>query len=66
MLNGILRAAGRQALGATLHAVVMWGVGLPVAYLLAFRLRWGVVGEGLQPGPGMGGRGGCSTAQGPE
>lgn len=45
ILNAVLRAAGRQALGAKLHAFVMWGLGLPAAYVLAFKLELGVLGE---------------------
>lgn len=49
VLNGVLRAAGRQALGATLHTIVMWGLGGPLAYLLGFRLQLGVVGLWMAP-----------------
>jgi len=49
VLNAILRAAGRQALGATLHGVVMWGLGLPLGWLLGFHLRLGVLGLWTSP-----------------
>ena len=35
--GGVLRAAGRQALGAALNLGSYWGVGLPTAYLLAVK-----------------------------
>lgn len=44
VLNGTLRAAGRQALGARLHLCMYWGVGLPTAYMLGIKAGWGLHG----------------------
>ena len=45
VLQGVLRGAGRQALGAALNLGAYWGVGVPLAALLAFRgPRLGVLG----------------------
>lgn len=52
VLNGILRACGRQALGARLQLMTYWVCGLPLAYWAAFKMGLGVkVGaEGRQAG----------------
>ncbi len=44
VLNGTLRAAGRQALGARLHLMMYWGLGLPTAYVLGVKAGWGLTG----------------------
>lgn len=44
VLSGVLRGAGRQGLGATCSWLSYWLVGLPLAWLLAFRARLGVLG----------------------
>lgn len=40
----MLRGAGRQGLGALFVLASFWGLGLPVAALLAFKAGWGVRG----------------------
>eukprot|EP00198_Chlamydomonas_reinhardtii_P003992 XP_001693328.1 MATE efflux family protein [Chlamydomonas reinhardtii] len=44
VLNGILRACGRQALGARLQLMTYWVCGLPLAYWAAFKMGLGVKG----------------------
>ncbi|KAG2444219.1 hypothetical protein HYH02_009157 [Chlamydomonas schloesseri] len=44
VLNGILRACGRQALGARLQLMTYWACGLPLAYFAAFKMGLGVKG----------------------
>ncbi|PSC75850.1 MATE efflux family [Micractinium conductrix] len=56
-IGGVLRAAGRQALGAALNLGSYWGVGLPTAYLLA--VKAGLELRGL-----WGGLVTCTTLQG--
>ena len=42
--QGVLRGAGRQAVGAVCNLVAYWMVGLPLAALLAFKAGMGVEG----------------------
>lgn len=44
VLGGVLRGAGRQALGAGLNLLTYWCMGLPLAGLLAFKAGWGIHG----------------------
>lgn len=44
VLQGVLRAAGRQALGAVLNLSGYWLVGVPLAVVLGFKAHLGVVG----------------------
>lgn len=50
VLGCVLRAAGRQALGASLNVMSYWVVGLPLAMLLAFRLGLGTAGMWMSMG----------------
>lgn len=49
VLNGLLRACGRQGYGAALNAFSYWCVGLPLGYWLAFRKDLGVLGLWMAP-----------------
>jgi len=42
--QGIFRAIGKQSLAAKLNAIAYYAVGIPLGYLLGFRLGWGVEG----------------------
>lgn len=44
VLSGVLRGAGRQGIGAGTSWFSYWFVGLPLAYLLAFKANMGVLG----------------------
>lgn len=44
VLSGVLRGAGRQGVGAATSWCSYWLIGLPLAYLLAFKARMGVLG----------------------
>lgn len=44
VLNGLLRASGRQGKGAVINWASYWVLGLPVSYFLAFNVKWGVYG----------------------
>ena len=44
VLSGVLRGAGRQALGAALNLSTFWCMGLPLAGLLAFKAHLGITG----------------------
>lgn len=44
VLNGLLRASGRQGKGAVINWASYWLLGLPVSYLLAFTCNWGLYG----------------------
>uniref|UniRef100_A0A7S0S1K1 Protein DETOXIFICATION n=1 Tax=Chlamydomonas leiostraca TaxID=1034604 RepID=A0A7S0S1K1_9CHLO len=44
VLNGVLRACGRQALGARLQLFSYWCVGVPLAYMLGVRSGMGTQG----------------------
>ncbi|KAI8470091.1 MAG: mate-domain-containing protein [Monoraphidium minutum] len=44
VLSGLLRAAGRQTIGAALYFITYWVVGLPTGLLLGFHLGWGALG----------------------
>lgn len=44
VLNGLLRASGRQGRGAFINWASYWVLGLPVSYFLAFHYHWGVYG----------------------
>ena len=46
MLAGVLRGCGRQKIGATINLAMYWGMGLPFACLLAFKVRGGDGGGG--------------------
>jgi hypothetical protein len=43
-MSGCLRAAGRQGIGAVINWAAYWAFGLPVSWLLGFKLGWGVYG----------------------
>jgi MATE family multidrug resistance protein len=43
-MTGCLRAAGRQGSGALINWAAYWAFGLPVSWLLGFKLGWGVIG----------------------
>jgi MATE family multidrug resistance protein len=43
-MSGCLRAAGRQGIGALINWAAYWAFGLPVSWLLGFKLGWGVMG----------------------
>ena len=49
VLNGLLRACGRQGVGAACNVVSYWLVGLPAAYLLGFKAGLGVRGLWAAP-----------------
>lgn len=44
VLSGVLRGAGRQGIGAATSWCSYWIIGLPLAYLLAFKAQLGVLG----------------------
>ncbi|WIA15364.1 hypothetical protein OEZ85_002028 [Tetradesmus obliquus] len=44
VMTGCLRAAGRQGIAAIITFVAYWAFGLPVCWLLGFKLGWGVLG----------------------
>lgn len=44
MLSGVLRGAGRQGVGAATSWCSYWIIGLPLAYVLAFKANMGVLG----------------------
>lgn len=44
VMGGVLRGAGRQELGACINLVAYWCVGLPLAWLLAFKAGLGLAG----------------------
>lgn len=44
MLAGVLRGCGRQKIGAQINLFMYWGIGLPFACLLAFRMGLGAMG----------------------
>ncbi|GFH30761.1 multidrug and toxic compound extrusion protein, partial [Haematococcus lacustris] len=44
VLNGVLRACGRQALGARLQLCSYWLLGVPLAYFLGIKLGLGPKG----------------------
>lgn len=44
MLAGVLRGCGRQKIGAQINLFMYWGVGLPFACLLAFKMGLGAMG----------------------
>ncbi|KAF6264495.1 mate-domain-containing protein [Scenedesmus sp. NREL 46B-D3] len=44
VMSGCLRAAGRQGVGALVNWAAYWAFGLPVSWLLGFKLGWGVMG----------------------
>jgi MATE family multidrug resistance protein len=44
VLSGVLRGAGRQGIGAGTSWCSYWLIGLPLAYLLAFKAGMGVLG----------------------
>jgi hypothetical protein len=44
VLSGVLRGAGRQGIGAATSWCSYWLIGLPLAYLLAFKAKMGVLG----------------------
>ena len=50
--SGVLRGAGRQALGAGINALGYWVVGVPLAAALAFKAGLGVQGFWLGVGSG--------------
>jgi multidrug resistance protein, MATE family len=51
-LTGVLRGTGRQGLGAAAGLFCYWAVGLPLALLLGFKARMGVLGLWLAPACG--------------
>lgn len=44
VLSSVLRASGRQAIGAAFNLGGYWGLCLPLAWLLGFRAQLGVLG----------------------
>lgn len=44
VLSGVLRGSGRQGIGAATSWCSYWLVGLPLAYVLAFKANMGVLG----------------------
>jgi len=44
VLSSVLRACGRQALGALMNVIGYWVICLPLAYLFGFVLGYGVLG----------------------
>eukprot|EP00879_Flechtneria_rotunda_P024520 GHRR01025996.1.p2 GENE.GHRR01025996.1~~GHRR01025996.1.p2 ORF type:complete len:167 (+),score=33.02 GHRR01025996.1:36-536(+) len=44
VLSSVLRASGRQAIGALFNIAGYWGVCLPLAYVLGFYYKMGVLG----------------------
>jgi MATE family multidrug resistance protein len=42
--SGVLRGAGKQYIGAVANVIAFYGVGLPMAYFLCFRVGYGVNG----------------------
>ncbi|GIL78274.1 hypothetical protein Vretimale_7649 [Volvox reticuliferus] len=44
VLAGVLRGCGRQKIGAQINLFMYWGLGLPFACLLAFRMGLGAMG----------------------
>lgn len=44
VLAGVLRGCGRQKIGAQINLFMYWGIGLPFACLLAFRMGLGAMG----------------------
>ncbi|KAJ0398096.1 hypothetical protein P43SY_001186 [Pythium insidiosum] len=52
VVQGVFRGVGKQNTAARTNAITYYGVGVPLAYVLAFRLGWGV--EGLWVGLGLG------------
>lgn len=44
VLNGVLRACGRQALGARLQLFSYWCIGVPLAWLLGVKSGLGIQG----------------------
>jgi len=50
LLNAVLRACGRQALGARLQLICAWVIGAPMAWYLGCNLGWGIRGFMLATG----------------
>lgn len=44
VMQAVLRASGRQMFGATLNLLGYWGMGVPLALLLGFKMGMGVSG----------------------
>lgn len=44
VLAGVMRGCGRQQLGAAVSLVTYWAFGMPLAYVLAFKLDLGAMG----------------------
>lgn len=44
VLSSVLRASGRQAIGAVFNIAGYWGLCLPLAWLLGFHYQLGVLG----------------------
>ena len=44
VLAGVLRGCGRQRIGATINLGMYWGLGLPAACVLAFKMGMGAMG----------------------
>jgi MATE family multidrug resistance protein len=44
VLAGVMRGCGRQKIGASINLVTYWGLGLPIACLLAFPGKLGALG----------------------
>ncbi|GAX82606.1 hypothetical protein CEUSTIGMA_g10032.t1 [Chlamydomonas eustigma] len=44
VLAGVLRGCGRQKIGATINLGMYWGLGLPFACVLAFKMGMGAMG----------------------
>ena len=44
MVFGVLRGCGRQRLGAIANLTIIWGLGMPLAGILTFKLGMGILG----------------------
>ena len=44
MVFGVLRGCGRQRLGAIVNLTIIWGLGMPLAGILTFKLGMGILG----------------------
>ena len=44
MVFGVLRGCGRQRLGAIVNLTIIWGLGMPLAGILTFKMGMGILG----------------------
>ena len=60
---GVLRGCGRQRLGAIANLTIIWGLGMPLAGILTFKLGMGILGLWLdQLGISVATSQGCGAA----